>query len=236
MKNKTIIIIVLLMIAVIVASIASNHFKVPQKEKATTVTEEKSNNPCVVSADKETFKNMSEHDFVSYVTPILETNYNSALYTTFDFKDGTGIYFPFSDISKSASYANLDSEGFPTTVIGTITINGQHVVYEELNGSYAPESKEIESYVDQSYINDYFCAAVKDDTIYVNIMTNVETELEAQNSALEFVRSLINNGYNSTANQYCISVDRKYLCVVSKNADSVELNQNLLDPALEILF
>ena len=67
-------------------------------------------------------------------------------------------------------------------------------------------------------------------------MTNAQTELEAQSNAIDFVHSLINNGYKSDVKSYYISVDRRFLCVVSSDLETVSINQELLDPTLELLF
>ena len=121
---------------------------------------------------KEMYESMTDHEFIERVTPILEA-YAGKQYTTFDLGDGTGIYFPGSDIKEDAMYGPIDENGKITSVETFINISGTNVEKETTAPVFQEESKSAIEALPEEYKNDSSVAVTIDGTTYVNLFVDI---------------------------------------------------------------
>lgn len=119
----------------------------------------------VVTKDKSDFFTSDDpltltdsYTFVSSAEPILEANkYKS--YTTIKFKDGTGIYFPESSFTYTASYGTVNKKGLITSVKSYLTVKGTTVSLEDVPDEQSELTQKVLQKIPDAYQND--CLIVK---------------------------------------------------------------------------
>jgi len=122
----------------------------------------------LVEMDKELLTNIDAHTFIETISPILN-GYSTKLYTTFMFDDGTGVYYPESNIDNIAVYGEINETGFVTQEIGTIDVNGMTITYKEAPAMLSVESKNMYQYLPDKYKTDTGAVVVEDNCLYINV-------------------------------------------------------------------
>lgn len=180
---------------------------------------------------------LSDHKFIETVTPILEA-YSDKYYTTFDFGDGTGLYFPGSDVNETAFYGDIDENGLITQQISYISINGTQVVKEAARLSASEESLKMEEYYPEKYKNDSAWVTVADDCLYLTIGIDENATLsDCAAAATDIYNIYIEKGaILSEFNAIYISVNDLYAFSIDPKAETFRITNDdtLLDKFAEI--
>ncbi len=168
---------------------------------------------------------MDAHAFLETITPTL-AYYSGKTHTTFMFEDGTGIYFPFSDITKSAQYAVVDETGLPVQCIGDIVISGTNVTYTEVPSYRSAKTQELYQYVPIDYMNDSLGLCLSEPVLYASIGAKSETSA----AALAFFDAMVGSGYDPTDIQSVfIVINDAYGYVINVADRTVTQNDEILD-------
>jgi len=237
LKNRWYLVVGGILIAGIVATsfyINLSEKSTQQPEPAIETSKNDSNAYIVVHADKTRFEGMDAAGFLNAVKPTLDSGLaDSKEYTTFMFDDGTGIYFPFSDITKGGQYVNCDENGFPESIIGYIDIAGTNVTYEEVSASLSADTSEIYQYVADEYKNDGLKLCFEDDVLYVQMYGVAMSEEEAQNCAVDFCSKLKANGFDGKVSSYQVCVNEAHGFKINSALSNVTVDESVIDSVLE---
>ena len=181
----------------------------------------------LIEFDKNKMDRMDAHSFIKELTPILNAYKGGQwYYTTFVFGDGTGLYFPASDINEPATYGEINEEGIVVQMYGTVSVSGTNVTYKEPGAVYSAESKDLRSYLPEEYVSDALDAWISDNNVYiiygdtanemsedgVLIMKDMTPDM-GKESVETFFTSMKNNGcpYFDTAENIYILIDGPFL-------------------------
>ncbi len=190
----------------------------------------------IVEIDK-SLLDMSDHKFIETVTPVLEA-YSDKYYTTFDFGDGTGLYFPGSDVNETAFYGNIDENGQITQQISYISVNGTQLTREEARLSASEASLKMEEYYPDEYKNDASWVTVADNILYLTIGIDENATLtDCAQVATNIYNIYINKGATlSEFDAIYISVNDLYAFKIDPKAEafSITNDDTLLDKFAEI--
>ena len=107
----------------------------------------------IADIEKFDFEDPNTHAVLNTITPILERNKDKD-YTTFRFPDGTGLYFPESDIHNAAFYGMLNKKGEVEHEYGTLLIEGTKFSYTPSGPEVSELSSVIASKIPAEYKND----------------------------------------------------------------------------------
>lgn len=190
----------------------------------------------IVEMDK-SLLDMSDHKFIETVTPVLEA-YSDKYYTTFDFGDGTGLYFPGSDVNETAFYGNIDENGQITQQISYISVNGTQLTREEARLSASEASLKMEEYYPDEYKNDASWVTVADNILYLTIGIDENATLtDCAQASTDIYNIYINKGATlSEFDAIYISVNDLYAFKIDPKAEafSITNDDTLLDKFAEI--
>ena len=104
------------------------------------------------------YETLSGHEFIDKITTILNA-YSNKIYTTFVFSDGTGLYFPESDINNTAFYGKVDENGIIIEEQKYLYISGTQIEIVEASESHSEQSQNLLSLIPSEYMYDSFYAA-----------------------------------------------------------------------------
>ncbi len=233
-KNKVFIILgVVAVLGLGIFALTRINFNKSDNSEMITVTDENAQRDyALVEVSKEEFENMDEHQFLSKVLPILKA-YSGKNYTTLVFGDGTGIYFPFSDSTKSAQYCEIDENGLPTQQLGIIMISGTSVTYNEAPIYSSKKTIDAYKYAPNEFVNDSFALCVTDDILYVSL-AETKSEEEAKTNAINFCTQFIKNGYDATNQQIYVKVGYLYGYIVNPNTLEATFDDSVVEAVSNI--
>lgn len=121
-----------------------------------------------IPCDKEEFSNMTAHQFIEKITPVLKA-YKGKNYVTFDFGDGTGIYWAFSDLTYDGVYGNLDEAGVTIDTQYIIAVNGTRVTATEGSPFDSMDSINMYAYLPSGYYNDSAFVLVNQGLLFISV-------------------------------------------------------------------
>lgn len=208
------------------------------EEEATVIAadENDSREYALISVSKDNFHFESEdfdgHAFIESVSSALSESLSEGkIYTTFVFDDGTGVYFPFSDITKSAKYGIVNEEGLITETYGYITVSGTQVTYEEVPEAVSKESISLYDYVENEYLSDDFGILKSGDALYVSLASESRSEEDAMAYAVAFTESLKTNGLDiSNITEVYVNIGDMFGFIVDpNNTQSVTSDTSVID-------
>ncbi len=155
MKRTILICFLVLVIGTVAAGTIYVHEKSNEKQESIAVVDENESKAyAVVEISKESFDNKDYHTLYNTIAPVLDSyKKQQKIYTTFSFGDGTGLYFPFSDITKSGQYTKIDEKGSPTERIGDVIVNGASLSYKESAPISSGVSLNVYQYVPSEYMS-----------------------------------------------------------------------------------
>lgn len=184
----------------------------------------------ILSVSKKEFKKMSKREFIDKITSVLDA-YKDKLYTTFDFGDGTGIYFPFSDITKGGQYGEIDKKGIILHRIGDITIKENDVIYQKTLKMSSKESMALYKYIPSEFVTDDFGLCLIKDNLFIMIpCPDVIPESEAKNIVIDFLSKAKDKGLNiSKFNTLKISTGLFYGYKVDTKTSNITHDDDVID-------
>lgn len=204
--------------------------KSPKKTKNVSIDKNINRKYAILSVSKKEFKKMSKREFIDKITSVLDA-YKDKLYTTFDFGDGTGIYFPFSDITKGGQYGEIDKKGMILHRMGDITIKGNDVIYQKTLIMSSKESMALYKYIPSEFVTDDFgLCLIKDDLFIMIPCPDVIPESEAKNIVVNFLSKTKDKGLNiSKFNALKISTGLFYGYKVDTKTSAITHDDNVID-------
>lgn len=125
-------------------------------------------NYVVVDSNKEEFANMTAHQFFSKINPIFKA-YSGKEYITFDFGDGTGLYWPLVNKKYDGIYGAIDETGRIVSQEAIIHIDGKTITKQETVIETTASSVEMYSLLPEAYYADNTMVVVMDDVLYLNV-------------------------------------------------------------------
>lgn len=174
----------------------------------------------------------SEHKLIETISPILLA-YSDKYYTTFIFDDGTGLYFPESDINNTAFYGQVNEYGIITTEFSYYTIKGTNVSIEEAKAYASEESKEMMQYYPKDMQSDDSWVTVYENDLYLIMGLSEDSNLStAYDLANELYQGFIDAGAKmSDFNNVYISIGDIYGFVADPKSEEYQLinNNDILD-------
>lgn len=126
------------------------------------VDENKGRDYAIVELDDK-YETLSGHEFLDKINTVLNA-YANKTYTTFTFKDGTGLYFPESDINNVAFYGVVDETGIVTETQKYVYISGTQIETEDASEMYSKKSQDLMDLIPDNYQSDSFFAATDGDS------------------------------------------------------------------------
>jgi len=144
------------------------------------------NSYAIVTIEKTQLTNIDAHKFIETISPILN-GYSDKQYTTILLGDGTGIYYPGSDIGKVAIYGEVNEFGIVTQELGQILVNGMTVTFTESDVIQSVETKNMYQYLPNKYQTDSGSVLVKDNNLYISVGINPHATLDEASIAAEEV-------------------------------------------------
>lgn len=136
-------------------------------ESNSTVDENASRIYALVEIDDK-YESLSGHDFIDKISTILSA-YSDKVYTTFLFSDGTGLYFPDSDINQIAIYGVANEKGEITDPQKYVYISGTQITLEDVSSMYSQTSQDLLNLCPDEYMYDSFFAAAEDKNAYFTL-------------------------------------------------------------------
>lgn len=104
------------------------------------------------------YETLSGHEFIDKITTVLNA-YSDKVYTTFVFSDGTGLYFPESDINNTAFYGKVDENGIIIEEQKYLYISGTQTEIIKASESHSEQSQNLMNLIPSEYMYDSFYAA-----------------------------------------------------------------------------
>lgn len=189
----------------------------------------------VVYLDAESYDSVDKHTLINIIKPSLD-EYSGKDHTTFVFKNGTGICFPFSDISQSAQYGPVDDNGELTRRDAWITIAGTQVTFEGSDpwaSSESIDATNILSETDSRYINDALVACIDEGVLYVHFSVGAENVDAALQEAATVAKIYSEKMNMDGISAFYIGESFRYGYRVDLSNFMVEPDQSVLEPLLE---
>jgi len=149
------------------------------------------NKYALVPISKETLTDIDSHTYIELISPVLN-GYSNKIYTSFKFEDGTGIYYPGSNINQIAIYGEMNENGLVTQELGLIETNGTIVSYTESAPIQSVETKNMYQYLPSKYQTDNGSVLVIDGNLFISV--GIETranETEAYVAADEVYKAFL---------------------------------------------
>lgn len=125
----------------------------------------------IENVKKSDFENISAHGYIKKVTSTLNAH-TDKLWLMFLFDDGTGIYYPGSDVNEGAFYGVIDTSTYTMTeTYGTITIKGSQVEYNKMPSYFSADSQALYALIPEEFTNDTTYANYDENIAYYKIAT-----------------------------------------------------------------
>lgn len=173
-----------------------------------------------------------DYKLIQTIKPILKA-YSDKSYTTFVFGDGTGIYFPCSDINERAFYGEIDDKGGITQDILYYDFEGNTVVTSEIMNETTTDSKALWAAYPEEYKNDSSYATVVNDDAYISVVTS---DLLNTSEAYAVVQAFMNAySQNVDLTQYSnVYVNFGYVKGYVYSSGSIAEDSSILDKFKEL--
>ena len=127
-----------------------------------------------IECDKEEFANMTAHQFLDKLQPVFKA-YKGKNYVTFDFGDGTGIYWPFASTTYDGVYGHIDEAGVYIDTITLIHVEGNQIVATDGSPFDSLASINMYDYLPEAYYNDSSFVMVNEDLLFISVVFDNST-------------------------------------------------------------
>ena len=178
---------------------------------ATYAVDENKNRDYALVNLEDKYESLSGYDFLDKITSVLDA-YSDKVYTTFLFDDGTGLYFPESDINNVAYYGVADENGLIVDPYKYVYISGTQIEIEDVSDMYSADSQSLMSLVPETYVDDSFFAATDednnayfvvistdDDAAMINELYGYATQVGCTNAYFQVIGKESDTGYIVTS-------------------------------------